>query len=65
VSVTLLRPETRRLPSPRPARHRAPGTLTGLVDRARTALSPADPGAWDPEVDGELLDWLGFTPAAR
>jgi hypothetical protein len=65
VSVTLLRPESLRLPVPRTARHRARGSLTGLVDRARAVLSPDDPGAWDPEVDGELLDWLGFSPGAR
>jgi hypothetical protein len=60
--VTLLRSETLR---PRPARHRTPGTLTGLVDRARAALRSDDPGAWDPDADGELLDWLGFTPTPR
>ncbi len=63
--MTLLRPPSLRRPHPRSARHRVRGPLTDLVDRARAALSPDDPGAWDPEVDGELLDWLGFTPAPR
>ncbi|MGY1688613.1 hypothetical protein [Geodermatophilus sp. SYSU D01105] len=63
--MTLLRPDSLRLPLPWSARRRAAGPLTGLLERARTVLSPDDPGAWDPEVDGELLDWLGFSPAAR
>ncbi|RBY79810.1 hypothetical protein DQ238_09215 [Geodermatophilus sp. TF02-6] len=48
----------------RPVRHRAPGRLSGLLSRARRALTTEDPGAWDPHRDGELLDWLGFRPPA-
>ncbi|MGY1707746.1 hypothetical protein ACI79C_24555 [Geodermatophilus sp. SYSU D00697] len=63
--MTLLRPESLRLPLPRSARRRVAGRSTGLLERARTVLSPDDPGAWDPEVDGDLLDWLGFSPTER
>jgi hypothetical protein len=50
-------------------RHLAPDVgdvVRVAADRGpgRHAAPEEDPAEFDPRVDGDLLDWLGFAPAA-